>query len=237
MTRKPCLLEDMHVHSTFSDGKGSVAENVAQAERLGLHRLTCVDHVRADSTYLPALVKEVARLREASSVQIYSGVEAKFLDGKGLLDLPADLTGIDYIYAADHQFPLSTRCHRPLEIRHKLVSGELGPEGVVRALIEATLGAIQRYPRLVLAHLFSILPKLGIAEDSVPLALIEALADAAQACGAAVEIDERWRCPGARTLRPFLKAGVPILLSTDSHSSSTIGCYVFAQDVLRQVLT
>ena len=42
----PLIAEDMHVHSTFSDGKGSIAENIAEAERLGLRRMTCVDHVR-----------------------------------------------------------------------------------------------------------------------------------------------------------------------------------------------
>lgn len=40
--------EDMHVHSTFSDGRDTI--NVAAAERLGLLELTYVDHVRAELT-------------------------------------------------------------------------------------------------------------------------------------------------------------------------------------------
>ncbi len=39
--------QDMHVHSTFSDGRDTIEDNVAEAERLGLLELTCVDHVRA----------------------------------------------------------------------------------------------------------------------------------------------------------------------------------------------
>ena len=48
--------EDNHVHSTFSDGKGTIAENIAAAEAVGLKRLVCVDHVRLDTTYVPEFV-------------------------------------------------------------------------------------------------------------------------------------------------------------------------------------
>jgi histidinol phosphatase-like PHP family hydrolase len=48
-------------------------------------------------------------------------------------------------------------------------------------------------------------------------------------------VSERWRCPSAGTLRPFARRGVPILLSTDSHSRETIGRYDHCLDVLREL--
>jgi histidinol phosphatase-like PHP family hydrolase len=52
------LTEDMHVHSTFSDGLHSPAENIRQAEQVGLKRLCCVDHVRRDTEWLGDFVME-----------------------------------------------------------------------------------------------------------------------------------------------------------------------------------
>lgn len=87
----------------------------------------------------------------------------------------------------------------------------------------------------MIAHLFSVLPKIGVREQDVPLELIERLAAATAAAGARIEVDERWRCPSARTLRPFVAAGVPLLLSTDSHRRESIGRYAHCAAVLREL--
>jgi putative hydrolase len=224
-------LEDMHVHSTFSDGKHTVSENLAQAEMLGLARFACVDHVRIDSTYIPDFVAAVRRERNSRAMEIFIGVEAKILDGNGQLDLPSDLQGVDFIYAADHQFPLGDRCYKPREIRAQLEAGLLTTEQVIAALMDATLGVLHRYPRVVLAHLFSILPKIGLREAALPLDRLAELAWAAKCADAAIEIDERWRCPNARTLQVFRSAGVPILCSTDSHNRESIGVYGYVHEV------
>ncbi|MFT7583509.1 MAG: putative metal-dependent phosphoesterase TrpH, partial [Myxococcota bacterium] len=48
------LKEDMHVHSTWSDGKDTLEANIAMAGQRGLRRLACVDHVRADTSWVGA---------------------------------------------------------------------------------------------------------------------------------------------------------------------------------------
>jgi putative hydrolase len=230
------LREDMHIHSTFSDGRHSIWENVVEAEKRGLCRIACVDHVRTTSTFCPDFLAEVRHVRSQAGIDIQAGVEAKILDGSGRLDVPEQLAGIDYIYAADHQFPIGDRCYKPIEVRHFLRDGKLQRTEAVDALINATLGVLRRYPRVVLAHLFSILPKVGIDEESVPLSRIHELAELAKQAGAAVEIDERWRCPGPRTLREFYRAGVPIFSSTDSHDRADIGVYSYVQGVWAELL-
>lgn len=173
-------------------------------------------------------------MRDRSTVALFAGIEAKILDGSGQLDLPADLDGVDFIYAADHQVPMGAGCYKPLEIRRQIQRGDLTKDAVIFALLEATRGALRRYRRVVLAHLFSVLPKVGIPEEAVPLELLHELARAARDGEAALEIDERWRCPGPRAVRVFHQAGVPIFLSTDSHERDTIGQYSFAREVLRE---
>ena len=61
-------LADLHVHSTFSDGRGTIEENIAAAEALGLGTLGCVDHVRVDTDWVPDYVAAVNRLRGSTRV-------------------------------------------------------------------------------------------------------------------------------------------------------------------------
>ena len=224
--------QDMHVHSTFSDGANSLEENIGEAESLGLVELGCVDHVRADTEWVPAYAAAVAALRERTGVRLQCGIEAKLLDTAGALDLPARRRGVDAIYAADHQVPLADGPHHPREIRAALAGGAVSGEEIVSSIVASTAAAVQSHENVVIAHFFSVLPKIGIDEAQVAIEPLDELARATAASGARIEISERWRCPSARTLRPFLERGVPILLSTDSHRRETIGRYDHCAGVL-----
>lgn len=227
--------QDRHVHSTFSDGTGTIEENLAAAELRGLSRVTFVDHVRASTDWVGDFVREVRRVAAHTEITLRCGLEAKMLDLSGTLDLPVGTAGADYIYVADHQVPLADGAAEPSRVRAAIASGKLEVPEVISAIVEATKNAIGRPENVVIAHLFSVLPKLGIEESDVPIGAIEGLAGVAAAAGARVEIDERWRCPSARTLRVFQQARVPILLSTDSHSPNTIGRYAYCLEVLEQL--
>jgi len=227
--------EDMHVHSTFSDGAAELDENVERAVALGLRRLTCVDHVRRDTDWLPAFVRAVAAWRGDSRLEVLCGIEAKILTLDGDLDMPDDISGADRVYVADHQMPgLSGPIH-PRDVRSALASGDIDEIEVITDLVRATANAIRRQPDAVIAHLFSILPKVGLRESRVPLELIEELAAQTAAAGARIEIDERWSCPSPRTVAPFVRRGVEVLASTDSHSLETLGQFRFVRAAFREL--
>jgi putative hydrolase len=65
--------------------------------------------------------------------------------------------------------------------------------------------------------------------------LVAQLAAACAETDACIEISERWRCPNAQTLRPFLERGVTVVVSTDSHRSDTIGRYAYCADVVTEL--
>jgi putative hydrolase len=226
---------DMHVHSTFSDGADRIEDNIAEAEALGLTALGCVDHVRADTDWVPDYVEAVSRLRAQTRVELRCGIEAKLLDTTGALDLPQHIDGVDAIYAADHQVPLESGPTHPREVKERIASGDLSAADVIDALLTSTARSLERPQRVVIAHFLSILPKIGLTEDDVPLEGLETLAEAAARTGQEIEISERWRCPSAATLRPFAARGVPIVLSTDSHKRGTIGRYEHCLAVLREL--
>ncbi len=110
-------------------------------------------------------------------------------------------------------------CHDPKLIREKLKSGELQAADAIASLVEATRNAMLRRPSLVLAHLFSILPKVGLNEADVAESHLHELARTALETGAKIEIDERWHCPSLRTAKVFRSYGVSGILQHRQSSS------------------
>src|ERR1700684_4707728 len=91
MTTRVELDEDFHVHSTFSDGASTLAQNVAAARERGLRTLCLVDHVRQDTAWVPEFTAAVAPYRGQAGLRVLAGVEAKITDTAGPLLLPPSL--------------------------------------------------------------------------------------------------------------------------------------------------
>jgi putative hydrolase len=232
---EPAFSQDMHVRSTFSGGANTIEENVAEAERMGLSEIACVEQVRADTKWIPAYVAAVRDSRKRTPIVLRCAVEAKILDIYGCLDLPDKLDGIDEVYAASHQAPSPDGPMNPRSTRERIEAGELDPQMVLRWIVGGTVAAVSRHERLVIAHLFSVLPKLGLAEGEISPALVDSLAIAAAESNARVVVDEHWRCPAVRTLRPFLRHGVPLSLGSGSYDSETVGRYDYCAGVVREL--
>jgi putative hydrolase len=128
---EPALTQDMHVHSTFSGGASTIEENVAEADRIGLTELACVEHVRGDAKWVPAYVAAVRGSRRRTPIVLRCAIEAKILDIYGCLDLPAELDGIDAVYAASHQAPSPDGPMNPRSTRERIEAGELDPQMVL----------------------------------------------------------------------------------------------------------
>ena len=229
------LTHDAHVHSTFSDGKHDVETNIGAAHAHGLASIGLVDHVRSDTTWLPDYVAAVRQSGKRAPVAVTCGVEAKILDPTGALDLPASLHGVDEILVADHQVPIGDGCDHPSRIRRFLETGHLEAAEVIGPLLEATARAAERYDAVIIAHLFSVLPKMGLDETAVCDDDIGVLGRRLAAAGARVEISERWQCPSPRVAAILAGEGVELIASTDSHRKETIGIYDYVAVVSRSL--
>jgi putative hydrolase len=229
------LAQDMHVYTTFSDGQNTIEDNVAEAERIGLTEIVFADHVRADSKWVPAYVAAVEKCREKTSVVLRCAVEAKILDIFGRLDLPRELKGVDAVYVVGHQAPSPDGPMNPRSTRERIQAGRLDPQLILQWMVAGTAAAVHHHEQVVIAHLFSALPSLGLLERDVAPELIDSLAIAAAESNARIVVDERWRCPTARTLRPFSRRGVPLLIGTGSRNRETIGRYDYCAGVVREL--
>ena len=223
------LLTDHHVHSTWSDDAISAPmENLVAARDTGLASIRMVDHVRTTTTWVPGFLAEVAALPRIDGLEVLTGVEAKILDASGRLDVPDDLVvgrgGVDRVLIADHQFPGPDGPWSPRRTLEEFQRG-LSPQDALGILVEATVRAMGQVPRAQLAHLFSLLPKIGLHESALSDDHLTAIARAAVRTGTTVEVNEKWRCPGPRVVLAFAAAGVTLVGSTDSHESSSVGRY------------
>ena len=228
------LDEDHHVHTTFSDGRGTVSEMAEQARHVGLRQIGLADHVRRDSDWLDAYVAEVESVRPRfPELEIRVGVEAKILDHDGTLDLPELPDGVQQVVIADHQVPGPDGPLRPDAVRAAVEAGSTDAEAVVHALVASTARAIHRCPRdPIVGHLFSVLPKLGIPHDHIDPRWADPIFDACRARGARLEVDERWRSPGPAVVERALRAGVHVVASTDSHKVASVGRYRYVRQLV-----
>ncbi len=218
------LDEDYHVHSTFSDDAVStLAENVQVAADRGLRTLGLAEHVRQDTTWVPEFAAAVDEHRGQPGLRVLAGVEAKLWDSSGRLDLPAALDGIDLVLVADHQFPADNGPVHPDEARTAIARGGMTATEAIERLCEATARAASS--GVLLAHLFSLLPKIGLDEGMVPDTLLADLATRVARAGALAEVNEKWSCPSPRTATALAQAGVRLVAGSDSHHCQDIGRY------------
>lgn len=216
---------DWHTHTTTTDGAGTPTEMVEAAAAVGLHRLHVTDHVRAGSTWVPEYVAEISRLRAQAPLDVVCGVEAKILDVTGAVDLPRDLRGVEQVVVSDHQFPTRSGPVTPSEVNRRIEAGELVASEALAELVLATSRAVFVHERVVVGHLFSVLPKAGIDSALVTHELLEELAAACRSAGAVVEVNEKWRTPSLDVVQALHGLGVELVPSSDAHEVGALGAW------------
>lgn len=104
------ILGDLHMHTTASDGAGTIAEMAAAAKARGLQYIAITDHSKRvsmanglDADRLRKHWAEIRRVREQiSGIQILCGIECDILED-ATMDLPDDvLAEADWVVAVLH---------------------------------------------------------------------------------------------------------------------------------------
>jgi DNA polymerase (family 10) len=198
---------DLHVHTTWSDGRASVLEMGEAARTLGYEYLAICDHTRnvrvvpgLDADDVRRQAKEIAAANETlAPFRILRGIECDILPD-GTLDLPDDvLAELDWVQASVHAGQRATR------------------DAMTKRVVEAL-----RHPSVsCLSH-----PKGRIINHRPENALdLEAAFAVALEEGKSVEVNG---LPDRLDLRDVhvrlaVELGVPIVCSTDAHSTRGLG--------------
>jgi DNA polymerase (family X) len=209
----PALLErtdirgDLHVHTTWSDGKASVLEMATAARDLGYEYLAICDHtpnVRVvpglDADALRRQGEEIAAVNEElAPFRVLRGTEVD-IRSDGTLDLPDDvLEELDWVQLSLHAGQRQSR----QELTRKVTEAMRHP--AVRALSHPKGRIINHRPpnALDLERAFEVALETGVALET------NGLPDRLDLSGPEIKL--------------AIEAGVPVVVSTDAHSVRGLG--------------
>jgi DNA polymerase (family X) len=198
---------DLHVHTTWSDGRSSVLEMGEAARALGYEYLAICDHTRnvrvvpgLDADDVRRQAEEIAAANETlAPFRILRGIECDILPD-GSLDLPDDvLAELEWVQASVHAGQRAPRA----EITKRTVEAMRHP--AVRCLSHPTGRIINHRPEnaLDLDEVFSVALETGVAVEVNGLAPRLDLRDV--------------------HVRAAIEAGVAVVCSTDAHSARGLG--------------
>ena len=209
----PALVElaqirgDLHVHTAWSDGRASVLEMGEAARALGYEYLAICDHTRnvrvvpgLDADDVRRQGEEIVRANEElAPFRVLRGIECDILPD-GTLDLPDDvLTELEWVQASVHAGQRATR--------------DAITERVVEALRHPSVSCLSHPKGRIINHR----PENALALERVFEVALEE--------GKAVEVNG---LPDRLDLRDVhvrlaAEAGVPMVCSTDAHSTRGLG--------------
>jgi DNA polymerase (family 10) len=198
---------DLHVHTTWSDGKASVLEMAEAARDLGYEYIAICDHTRSvrvvpglDADDLRRQGEEIAAANEQlAPFRILRGTECDIL-ADGELDLPDDiLAELDWVQASIHAGQRQSRDQ----------------------LTKRTLAAVYHPAVRSISHpqgrIINHRPPNDVDLDAVFAACVET-GTALETNGLPDRIDL-----SAELVRAAIRAGVRITCSTDAHSVRGLG--------------
>ena len=100
---------DFQMHTTWTDGRSSVAEMIAAAKATGLQAIAITEHVNSQSGWYPQFVAEVMAQREREdALEVFYGVEVAACDYRGGLKADLSLHEAELVLGVVHRCPKET---------------------------------------------------------------------------------------------------------------------------------
>ncbi len=233
---RPVPPHDAHTHTTFSDGRNTVAEMVQVAEAVGLEALAITDHFQPDTSDLDERIAEIQRVGQASEVVVLTGAEAPIMDRTGRL-------GISASQAARFQFVLAeiTGATEGIAANAPASAGRL-MDNIFGALEAVVRGGMAR----ALAHPFNLGRfDAAVYPDDLPRARLRKLARLMAERSVAFEVMNHmcWWFPQlpvaeftaqyAAVLRIFGEENCRFVVGSDSHCAHGVGNTWWSRRVMR----
>lgn len=212
------LIADLHTHTKYSHGTGTVEENVRAAIERGLKRIGISEHGPKHMFFpvkweaLLKLRKEVDQMnaRYGDQIEVLMGLEANLM-GDGLTDIPKDTSIFDYIMLGYHK-------------------GTFPADAISRGWWRSFFfgQSTRRHAKanaVAYAHALDNAEKIiAITHPGtyIPVDLTD-LARTAKEHGVALEINEGHRNMSLDDVLEAKAEGASFLLSSDAHRPSRVG--------------
>ena len=203
---------DMHLHSSFSDGKNTPEEIVLEAIRLRYSTIAITDHVRRTTNWLEALCEEISRLKRlfSSRITIYSGIEVKVTNLRGDVDACPDFFDkVDVTLGAFHRIPIGEDEY----MSHDEI--KRNKNTALSNWFTSMMYLLENDRVTIIAHPTAILKRNHI---DVPYEMKSDIARKAAQHGKTFEINIRYQVPDEEFLDLLKGYKVMMTFGSDSHS-------------------
>jgi len=227
---------DLHTHTTYSHGSGSIEDNVKAAKEKGIEGIGITDHGFNHPAYgmrrrkLPAMRAECDAAAEKYGIKVLLGCEANIIGTDGATDVkPSDYEYLDLYLAGVHRFVILDSFsdyfgYFGANFFTSVFKGKPS-EALVRRTTKAYVNAIEKNPLDVLTHL-----NYCCFADAVEVA--KCLADN----GTYLEIntkkihltDEEWQ-------NVIDKTSVRFVVDSDAHSPDRVGDCKLADELFSRI--
>lgn len=218
------VFADWHTHTTYSDGHGTVAENVRAAIDRGLEELGITDHgprnigvgVKDDDTYLK-IRETVKNLNNGcSEITVKVGAEADIIDAGGMIDISAKVAkDLDILIVGLHPYiwPATLEGIWSVVGINQLAKLSRSMREKARVVnTKALKEAVSSFDVDFISH-----PDLKMPVDIAELAAACAKRDTA------LEINTGHHYDKEELVRIASKKGVDFVVSSDAHFPQTVG--------------
>ena len=214
---------DIHTHTTYSHGKGSIADNAAAAAAAGLERLGISDHGPGSFSYgidlrrIPDMRRDIEACKALyPQLEIQLGVEANIINPDGSLDISReDQKLFDYIIAGYHYSYLGKK---PLKGVTVVLGGWMFRKGITSSQHARNYNT-DFMVNTILANDIYIVSHPGDKADFD----IDAIAKACEQKGTVMEINSRHSGLTVEGIKTAMKYDVRFILSSDAHRAEAVG--------------
>jgi len=210
------LYTDKHIHSTWTDGEGSILQISQRAREIGLKTIAITDHIRETSTYFAQYDQEIKKIRKQMSLEILAGFEAKVKNFDGEIDAPKNVfKKAEIKIASVHRFPLGRRLYSPKEFDKKICQ---------EIELELSIAAIKKGQANVLGHPGGMSIR---GYNEFPLEFFEEIIAECKKQDMAFDLDCSYHAAIYPDLKLILQKHNPLIsLGSDAHKLSEIGGWI-----------
>lgn len=208
---------DCHLHTSWTDGAGSVLEVYGAAVENGLSTILYSEHSRKTSTdWFSSFAGEVRAL-PSSPCQAYVGTEVKVESRDGDIDTTPEISGLcDFVMASVHRFIASDGT--------TMQFAQTDPEKAVDLEYALTWAVLPNPGVDILGHMFGMSYKrFGVTPPDEKI--IELIARAAE-FDVAVEINSHYHPNMPKMLQWCRECNAKVTFGSNAHSLQDVGAVV-----------
>lgn len=224
----------MHTHTTWSHGKNTIEEMVAQGRKIGLEAITISDHGRSHPVFgvrkknFKKMRQEIDRLNDQyDDIEIFLSVESNIIGANGEIDVKEEeLKYCDYILAGYHYGYI------PATFKDIFVFSIPNYFARVFPFLRSSVSKMntKTYVEMMKKNKIKLITHPG---DKMPID-IDAVAKAAGEAGVLLEINPRHGHLSVEEIQIAMKYPVNFAINSDAHHIKALGCLGNAEDTIKK---